>query len=317
MVSPQSIRVVFMGTARFAVPSLDVLVREGYGVAAVFTQPPRPAGRGRKLTASPVQVAAERLGLPVLTPEKLRSPEAVASVADLRPDLIVVAAYAQILPRAVLNLPPKGCINVHASLLPRWRGASPIQAAILAGDEVTGVTIMLMEPGLDTGPILSQRETRIEEQDTAATLEERLSGLGADLLVSTLPRYLDGALAAVPQDDRLASYAPIIKKEAGLIDWSRPAVEIWRASRAYTPWPGTYSYWNGKMLKVVSCLPEGGAAAGEPPGTVVRLGTDREAGVVTGSGVLRLLEVALEGSRPMGIREFLLGHRDFLGSRLG
>ncbi|MGE5620182.1 MAG: methionyl-tRNA formyltransferase [Sphingomonadaceae bacterium] len=317
MVFPQATRIVFMGTARFAVPSLEALVREGYGVVAVFTQPPRPAGRGRRLTAPPVLMAAERLGLSVQTPERVRAPEVVKSMAELKPDLIVVAAYAQILPKALLDVPRKGCVNVHASLLPRWRGASPIQAAILAGDEITGVTIILMEPGLDTGPILSQRETRIEEQDTAATLEERLSHLGAELLVSTLPPYLDGTLRPVPQDESRATYAPIIKKEAGLIEWSRPAREIWRANRAYTPWPGTYTYWKGKMLKVVSCWPEEGATAGEPPGTVVPLDGSRGAGVVTGGGTLRLLEVALEGSRPMGIREFLLGHRDFIGSRVG
>ncbi len=306
-----------MGTGRFAVPSLEALVRGGYQVVGVFSQPPRPAGRGRRMVAPPVLEEAERLGLRVFTPEKLRAPESVALVAGLEPDLVVVAAYAQILPRAVLDLPPRGCINVHASLLPRWRGASPIQAAILAGDEATGVTLMRMDAGLDTGPILAQRETRIQEGDTAVTLEERLSRMGGELLVGTLPAYLEGAVVPVPQDENRASYAPIIKKEAGQIDWTHRAVEIWRANRAYTPWPGSYSYWNGRLLKVVSCRPEGSIVSNEPPGTVVPLGTEREAGVATGSGVLRLVEVALEGGRSMAIQDFLLGHRTLMGSRLG
>lgn len=306
-----------MGTAAFAVPSLEALVRKGYDVVAVVSQPARPAGRGRRLTPPPVMEAAERLGLPVLTPEKLRAAESVAELAGLQPDLIVVAAYAQILPRSVLALPPRGCLNVHGSLLPRWRGASPIQAAILAGDEFTGVTLMVMDPGMDTGPILAQSMTRIEDRDTTPDLEERLSRMGAGLLVSVLPEYLEGSLPPVPQDDSLATYAPILKKEDGLVDWSLPAVKIWRASRAYKPWPGAYSYWKGRMLRILSCWPEEAASVSEVVGTVVPLGPGKEVGVATGQGVLRLEEVALEGGRPMGVQEFLLGHRDFLGSRLG
>lgn len=317
MVEPPSVRVVFMGTARFAVPSLEALVRERYQVLAVVSQPPRPAGRGLKVAVPPALEAAERLGLRVLHPEKLRAPEAVAEVAALRPDLVVVAAYAQILPRSILGIPPRGSVNVHGSLLPRWRGASPIQAALLAGDEFTGVTIMLMEPGMDTGPILAQSMTRIEDTDSTPDLEDRLSRMGAELLVATLPCYLEGALKPVPQEETLATYAPIIKKEDGLVDWSAPAVQIWRASRAYRPWPGAYTYWKGRMLKVISCWPEGSAIRPEEAGTVVPLGQGREVGVVTGVGVLKLLEVALEGSRPMGVREFVAGHRDFVGSRLG
>lgn len=306
-----------MGTGQFAIPSLEALVAHGYPVVGVVSQPPRPAGRNRRLTPPPVMEAAERLGLLVQTPERLRAPESVVALADLQPDLIVVAAYGQILPRTVLDLPPKGCINVHGSLLPRWRGASPIQAAILAGDEASGVTLMRMDPGLDTGPILARRSTPIEEQEAAPDLEVRLSSMGADLLVELLPSYLQGLVAPVPQEERLATYAPIIKKEDGLIDWSRAAVEIWRASRAYRAWPGSYSFWNGRLLKVAACRPEGAGAAAGAPGTVVSLESGREAGVATGSGLLRLVEVALEGGRPLPIRDFLLGHRDFVGSRLG
>ncbi len=303
-----------MGTSRFAVPSLEELARAGYRLVGVVSQPPRPAGRGRKLTPSPVVEAAEGLGLPVFAPQKLREAEAVAQLEALRPDLIVVAAYAQILPRSVLDLPWRGCLNVHASLLPRWRGASPMQAAILAGDEFTGVSIMEMEPGMDTGPVLAQSVTRIENSDTTPDLEDRLSRAGAALLTSVLPCYLSGALRPVPQYAGKATYARIIKKEDGLVDWLLPARQIWLANRAYRPWPGTYSYWEGRMLRIVSCKPSE-EPAGADPGTVLAL-SNRGYGVATGDGVLRLEEVAPEGGRAMTVREFVAGHRDFVGSRL-
>ncbi len=317
VVSSGSVRVVFMGTSRFAVPSLEALVRAGYRVVGVVSQPPRPAGRGRKVAAPPVVEVAERHGLPVLTPEKLRAPEAVQAVAGLRPDLIVVAAYAQLLPRSVLSLPARGCVNVHGSLLPRWRGASPMQAAILSGDEFTGVTLMEMAEAMDSGAILGQSMTRVEDGDTTPDLEERLSRMGAVLLASVLPCYLDGNLRPVPQDESLVTFASTIPKEAGLIDWSRPAVEIWRRCRAYRPWPGTYTFWKGKMLKVVSCWAEPSKAEAVEPGAVLADPKAREVAVATGEGVLRLLEVAPEGGRVMGGYEFSLGHRDFVGSHLG
>lgn len=312
----ERLKIVFMGSGAFAVPSLDALVREGYQVAAVVTQPPRPAGRHRKPTPPPTMVAAERLGLPMLHPEKVRALEAVEQLRGLQPDLIVVAAYGQILPQSVLGIPPRGCLNVHGSLLPRWRGAAPIQAAILAGDEFTGVTIMLMEPTMDTGPILAQSLTRIEDSDETPDLESRLSRSGAALLTSVLPFYLEGSITPVAQDAGQATYAPMIKKEDGLVDWSLPTRQIWRANRAYRPWPGTYTHWKGKLLKVVSCWPDEAQAAAEEPGTVILLGAGKEVGVATGSGVLVLKELALEGGKTVGAREFLLGHRDFVGSRL-
>jgi methionyl-tRNA formyltransferase len=305
-----------MGTSEFAVPSLHALVKERYQVVAVVTQPPRPAGRRRRLTPPPVMYAAEALGLGVLSPEKLRAPDVVATLSGLRPDLIVVAAYAQFLPWAILELPSHGCLNVHGSLLPRWRGASPIQSAILAGDELTGVAIMRMEPAMDTGAIIGQSRTRIEDADTTPDLEGRLARAGAALLVSVLPFHLSGAVQAVPQVDELATYAPILKKEQGLIDWHSSAVDIWRACRAFRPWPGTSTYWRGKLLKLVSCVPEDLHLRGEP-GTVVGLDGESGAGVVTGGGVLGLREIAPEGGRTMAVREFLAGHRDFIGSRLG
>jgi len=261
--------------------------------------------------------AAMQIGLVVQTPERLRDPGAVDAVAGFRPELIVVAAYGQILPRAILDLPSHGCLNVHGSLLPRWRGASPIQAAILAGDEYTGVTLMRMDAGLDTGPILARRPTPIREDETAPALEDRLSRMGADLLLEELPRYLDGSLHPVPQEESLATYAPMIRKEDGLVDWTRPAVAIWRACRAYQPWPGTYSFWRGRLLKILSCRPEGAMGMLEPPGTVVPLDGGRGAGVATGSGILRLTELAMEGGKALPIRDFLIGHRGFIGSRLG
>lgn len=316
MTSTQSIRVVFMGTSAFAVPSLEALVRQRYRVVAVVTQPPRPAGRGRKVAAPPAMGAAEKHGLPVLTPIKLRSPESVEAVAELQPDLIVVAAYGQLLPRSILDLPRHGCVNVHASLLPRWRGASPISGAILAGDEFTGVTIMVMDPAMDSGPMLAQSRTRVDDIDDTPSLEQRLSRAGAALLLSTLPCYLNGSVRPVPQDESRATYVPIVKKEDGLIDWSRPAEWIWRANRAYRPWPGSYTFWRGRLLKVISCRPESAEFPNEEPGTVVPLGDGRGIGVVTGRGLLRLEEVALEGCRPTGAYSFSLGCRGFVGSRL-
>jgi len=313
--APERMRTIFLGTSRFAVPSLQEMVDAGYHVVGVVSQPPRPAGRGRKLTPPPVVEAAERLGLPVLTPEMLRDAEAIEQLRALRPDLIVVAAYAQILPRSLLELPRHGCVNVHASLLPRWRGASPMQASILAGDEFTGVSIMLMEPSMDTGPVLAQSVTRIEDSDTTPDLEDRLSRAGAALLTSVLPCYLSGDLRPVPQDAGRATYASIIRKEDGLVDWSLPAGRIWLANRAYRPWPGTHSYWEGRMLRIVSCKPQQ-EPAGVEPGTVLAL-SNRGYGVATGNGVLRLEEVALEGGRTMTAHQFLAGHRGFVGSRLG
>jgi methionyl-tRNA formyltransferase len=316
MSDPASARIVFMGTSAFAVPSLHALVREGYRVDAVVTQPARPAGRSRRLTPPPAMAAAEALGLRVLSPERLRAPEVVAAISELRPDLIVVAAYGQLLPRTILDLPPHGCVNVHGSLLPRWRGASPIQSAILAGDEFTGVGIMLMEPTMDTGPLIAQSRTRIEDEDTSLELEGRLARAGAAALVSVLPLHLMAGASAVPQVDELATYAPILRKEQGLIDWRTPAIEIWRACRAFRPWPGTSTAWRGKMLKVVSCRPEE-LHLPEEPGTVVSLDGGRAVGVVTGGGTLRLEDLAPEGGRTMSVREFVAGHRDFVGGKLG
>jgi methionyl-tRNA formyltransferase len=307
-------RVVFMGTPEFAVPALEALA-DAHQVVGVVTQPDRPAGRGRQLAPSPVkQVALER-GLPLSQLRSLRTPEAVAQVAAWEPDVTVVAAFGQILRQDVLDLPPHGCLNVHASLLPRWRGAAPVPAAILAGDESTGVTIMRMDAGLDTGPILAQRETPIRPGDTQATVEERLARLGAALLVETLPPYLAGDLVGRPQPEEGVTYAGQLRKQDGLLDWSIPASELDRRVRAYHPWPGAFTTWRGRRLKVLRAAPLPSWRGDAPPGTVFALADG--VAVATGEGALRLEEVQLAGKRQMAISTFLCGQRDCVGSRLG
>lgn len=302
-----------MGTPEFAVPVLEALA-DAHRVVGVVTQPDRPAGRGRRLAPSPVKQVALEHGLMLSQPHSLRTPEAVAQLSAWRPEVIVVAAFGQILPQDVLDIPPHGCLNVHGSLLPRWRGAAPVTAAILAGDEVTGVTIMQMDAGLDTGPVLAQREEPIAPDDTQATLEERLARLGAELLVETLVAYLAGSLLPRSQPDEGATYAGQLRKEDGWLDWSRPAVELDRRVRAFTPWPGAFTMWRGRRLKVLRAVPLPAWRGGVSPGTVVALA----GGVVvaTGEGALRLEEVQLAGKRPMDIGAFLRGQRDFAGSVL-
>jgi len=306
-------RVVFMGTPEFAVPVLEALAG-AHRVVGVVTQPDRPAGRGRRLAPSPVKQVALEHGLPLFHPQSLRTPGAVAQLTAWNPEVIVVAAFGQILRRGVLDLPPCGCLNVHASLLPRWRGAAPVPAAILAGDEVTGVTIMQMDAGLDTGPILAQREEPIRSDDTRATLEGRLARLGAGLLVETLPAYLEGNLLPRPQPEEGVTYARQLRKEDGLLDWSRPAAELDRRVRAFTPWPGAFTMWHGQRLKVLRAVPLPAWRGDAPPDTVVALADG--VAVAASEGALRLEEVQLAGKRPMDIAPFLRGQHNFVGSRL-
>lgn len=303
-----------MGTPQFAVPALNVLATK-HQLVGIVTQPDRGAGRGRELRPSPVKKEALARDVPVYQPWSLRSAEGVSRLAGWRPEVIVVAAFGQILSPEVLELPPYGCLNVHASLLPRWRGAAPVAAAILAGDELTGVTIMKMDAGLDTGPILAQREEPIRSDDTRATLMERLSYVGAELLAETLPAYLAGELHTQPQDDDKATFADRLRKEDGELDWARSAVQLDQKIRAFTPWPGTFTFWRGSRLKVLKASPlpdwEGGAA----PGTVVEL--EEGAAVATGEGALCLEQIQLAGKQAMPIEPFLRGRRDFVGSQLG
>lgn len=307
-------KLIFMGTPDFAVPVLKALIGR-YEIVAVVTQPDRRAKRGRKLKASPVKTVALAHDLPVLQPPSLRQSDAVAELRALAPDVIVVAAYGQILPAEVLAIPSRGCLNVHASLLPKYRGAAPIAAAILAGEEEMGVTIMLMDEGMDTGPILSQATCPISPQDTRGSLSAKLAQLGADLLVDTLPRWLASEIEPWPQNHSQATYSRIISKRDGRINWTQSAVEIWRRCRAYHPWPSTYTRWRGKLLKVLTAeaLPHG-SGQGEP-GQVVAL--DEGLAVATGEGALLLREVQLAGKRAMDAEDFARGRRDFVGSVLG
>jgi len=307
-------RLVFMGTPEFAVPVLEALVGP-YQVLAVVTQPDRAAGRGRRAKSSPVKKTALAHDLLLLQPPSLRRPEAAAELRELAPDVIVVAAFSQILPPEVLAIPPHGCLNVHASLLPRYRGAAPIAAAILAGEEQTGVTLMLMDEGMDTGPILAQARCEIEPQDTTGSLSVKLAHLGTDLLMGILPRWLDDQIVPQPQDDSLATYCQIITKKDGLIDWSLPAIDLCLRVRAYHPWPGTYTYWRGKLLKILRARPVTIGPSSEEPGRVISV-NDRVA-VVTGTDALLLEEIQLAGKKALAAQEFIRGQRDFIGSVLG
>lgn len=311
-------RAVFMGTPEFAVPSLSALARTE-NVTLVLANPDRPAGRGRALLAPPVKREAERLGLPVFQPEKVRLPEAVARIAAERPDLVVVAAYGHILPKSILEIPPLGCINVHASLLPKYRGAAPINWAIVAGETVSGVTIMKMDVGMDTGPILHVREAPIAEEDTAGTLYAKLSLLGAEALSEALRMLHDGTLTETPQDDRLATKAPMLTKEHGRIDWSRTAREVRNLVRGMAPWPSAYTSHDGKTLKVLAAAVRngGGETAGPAPlpGEIVEVG--REGIVVAcGEGTLALVTVQPEGGKPMSSWAYAQGRRARKGERL-
>lgn len=296
-------RIVFMGSPEFALAALHALAG-AYEVAGVVTQPDRAAGRGRALKPPPVKIAAQELDLPVIQPEKLRAPEAMEKLRAWAPDLIVVAAFGQILKPEVLELPPHGCLNVHASLLPRWRGAAPIQAAILHGDEETGVTIMKMDPGLDTGPILTQRALRLTPDDTAGSVSEKLSRLGADLLLETLPGYLSGQIRPTPQPSQGVTYAPMLKKEQGRLDFTQPAEELARRARAFNPWPGAFMEYEGMLLKVLRAHAE----AGDAPAGRRLIYRDRPT-VGAGGGVLVLDEVQPAGKRPMDGKAFLAGAR--------
>ncbi len=307
-------RVVFMGTPEFAVPTLRAL-DEHYQVVGVITQPDRPAGRGRKLMPSPIKEVALERGLDILQPRSLHSTEAIRHLEEWRPDVIVVAAFGQILRLEVLGLPPHGCLNVHASLLPRYRGAAPIPAAILAGDDRTGVTIMLMDPGMDTGPVLDQAEIPISPQDTTAILAEKLAHVGAALLLETLASWLQGHIAPQPQDEALATYCHPLQKVDGLLDWTSSADYLDRQVRATDPWPGAFTTWQGQRLKVLRARSRSDWAGTGEPGLVISL--DGSAGVVTGEGVLELLEVQLAGKRPAEIKPFLHGQQAFIGSTLG
>ena len=306
-----------MGTPAFALPVLESLVEGGYQVVGVYTRPDRGAGRGRRTAASPVKLLALERGLSVFEPASLRRDSAArAQMADLKPDVIVVAAYGLFLPPDTLQLPALDCLNVHPSLLPRHRGPSPVPSAILAGDQNTGVTLILLDQGMDTGPIVAQRSTPVGERETAEELTDRLFRMGADLLLETLPGWASGDVQPRRQDESRATTTRLLKRADGEIDWSRPVIDIWRQVRAMHPWPGTFTRWQGRTLKIIEARPwDSTKAADDAPGLVVA-GDGSAIGVVAGDGVLKIERLQMEGRRPVGADEFLRGYRDFPGSHL-
>jgi methionyl-tRNA formyltransferase len=309
-------RVVFLGTPEFAVPSLQALVSAGHQIVAVFTQPDRPRGRGNQIAESPVKMAAKALVLPVYQPERIRRPEAVEHLQQLAPELMVVVGYGQIIPQSVIDIPRHSILNVHASLLPRYRGAAPIQWAIASGETETGVTIMQIDAGLDTGDMLSKSVTPIHPDETAPELSARLAPLGADLLVRTIAEVEQGTAQREKQDDSQATLAPILKREDGLIDWSRAATEIYNRLRGFTPWPGAYTFLRGQQLNITQARPSSIPAA--RPGTV-RL-QHRQLMIGCGGGsTLEVLELQLAGRKRMSAEAFVngyqLSHNDVLGGQ--
>lgn len=316
---PEPVRIIFAGTPDFAVAPLVALLEANYGVIAVYTQPDRPAGRGQESRPSPVSQKAEVYGLPVYKPASLNSQQEQALLTSLEPDLIIVVAYGMLLPRAVLEVPRLGCINIHASLLPRWRGAAPIQRAILEGDHSTGITIMQMDEGLDTGDILSRAECNIEDDDTGSSLHDRLMVLGADTLLDMLDAFIRGDIKPVAQDESRSCYAKKLTKQEAEINWSLPARKLERYVRAFNAWPVSFTYWlrKGKLeplriwksevLSITGAKGSTGQVIGAGPG-----GID----VLTGEGVLRLLEVQPAGKRKMSAADFVNAH-DLQGQVLG
>jgi methionyl-tRNA formyltransferase len=306
------IRIAFAGTPEFAVPALAALTASGHDIVGVWTQPDRPAGRSRKLSSSPVKHRALDLGLRIYQPDTLKNAEAQAQIKAAAPQLMVVAAYGLLLPPAVLAIPLYGCINIHASLLPRWRGAAPIQRALLAGDAETGVSIMRMEAGLDTGAVYSTRATPIAGDDTAGSLHDRLAQLGAHLLLDVLAQW--PAINPKPQDDTRATYAAKLTREEAGVDWTRPAIELARAVRAFNPWPMAWTLYGGEPLRVLKAAALN-VPASQPPGTVLAAGFEGM-DVATGAGVLRITVLQAAGGRAMSAADFSRARR-LAGLRLG
>jgi len=311
--------IIFIGTPEFAVPSLRRLAGSGYRISAVVTQPDRRAGRGRSTRASPVKKAALELGIEVLQPATLRDKGEIERIAALHPEVMAAVAYGQILRPDVLAIAPRGVVNVHPSLLPRYRGASPIQSAILSGDDVTGVTIMLMDARMDSGPVLAQQKVAIETNDTGGTLSARLADVGAQLLSDALRAWLDGDVQAQAQDESKATVTRLLSKDDGRIDWSESAVQISRQVRAFDPWPGSYTTLRGEKLIIWRGLPvEDGQSSN--PGELLELTgqpTNPRIAVATGDGMLELLDVQREGRKRVSAADFARGTRDLVGSRLG
>jgi len=306
-------RVIFMGVPEFAVPALVCLVHSEHQVIAVYTRSDKPSGRGRGISQSPVRRIAEELDLEVQQVENFKNSVDVDNLRGLKPDVIIVASFGIILPLDVLNVAPYGCLNLHPSLLPLYRGPTPIPAAILAGDNVTGTSIMLIDGKVDSGPILAQRRVPIEPSDTTKSLTEKLARVSAELLMETLPGWLSSSITPRAQRHEDATYTKMINKDDGDLDWKLPAIELWRKVRAYYPWPVGYTSWNGKAIRILKSLPQSGQL--DVTGRVLDLGGG-DVGIQAGDGILKLVKVQLEGKKEMGIAEFIRGQRSFVGSLL-
>jgi methionyl-tRNA formyltransferase len=322
------LRVIYMGTPYFAVPALRALIEgsapgallaEGYEIVTVVTRPDKPAGRGREVAFSPVKQTAQSYSIPVWQPGSFKKQENSQALADYQADLYIVAAFGQILPQAVLDQPRLGTLNIHASLLPKYRGPDPIAEAILQGDEETGVSIMLLDVGVDTGPVLARRHIAISKDDTTGSLTVKLAELGALALPEALPLWVGSKIQPEPQDEMHATHTRMLQKEHGKIDWEKPAAILARQVHAYMPWPGSYTFWRRKMLKIIAAHSSDIEVADAAPGTVI---IREEAGhrvlaVVTGSGLLIVKQVQLEGKRAMNTEEFLRGYGQIAGQVLG
>jgi len=311
-------RIVFMGTPEFSLPALKRLIASDHEVVAVYTQPDKPVGRSKQPVAPPAKLVALENGLPVFQPEALKGDHGLERLIGLAPDLIVVVAFGRMLSQQVLDVPKYGCLNIHPSLLPKYRGASPVASAILNGDDETGVTIMLLDTGMDSGPVISRIKIPIISEDTTKNLTEKLADLGAGLLWDTLPGWVDGSLKPRPQDDEAATYTSTISKGDGVIDWNLTATDIWRRLRAFHPWPGCHTHWRGKTIKIIEAIPLPIEEKLEP-GLVIELPflADVPMGVVAGEDVLGVLTLQMEGRRAVSAVDFLRGQRDFIGQKLG
>lgn len=309
-------RIVFMGTPEFAVPSLAALLTSEHRVVGVVTQPDRPKGRGQELAASPIKQLAGQHKVPILQPLKMKDPAFLDALSAWKPDLIAVTAFGRILPKVILDLPPRGCVNVHASLLPKYRGAGPIQWALIRGERETGITTMLMDEGMDTGAMLLQERIAITPDDTAGTLSSKLADIGGRLLIDTLTRIQNGTVAPQPQDQSQATMAPLLKKEDGLLDWTLPALDLANRVRGLSPWPGAYTYLGEDRWVVWKASVLDRSAAVVSPGTIVDA-TKEGMTVATGDGVLRIMEFQSANSRRMSVAQYLTGHTLAPGLRLG
>ncbi len=307
-------KIVFMGTPEFAAVVLKKLIAEGFDISSVFSQPDKKIGRKQIVSRPPVKDLAVENGIRIFHPDNLRDGKVIGEISEIGADLFVVAAYGKILPKAVLNIPRFGALNVHASLLPKYRGASPIQEALLAGDKETGVSIMRMDEGLDTGDVLAQKKVRITDEDTTLTLQKKLADVGAELLAQTIPKWVSGKIKPAKQNDKLVSYCKAIRKEDGKIEWKEPAEIIRRKWKAYQPWPGIFTAFAGRRLKLAEISAEADADAREKPGKVIKYG--QEIAVASGKGLVILKRVQFEGKKEMDAAEFSRGRKDFLGAAL-